>query len=215
MTIHSRVTARAATAGAAIASALAFPFLPERVATHFDPDGRPDRLGSRASAALMVPAMMIGFSALNDCIGGWLGGRDREDGTSGAEARDEAIGLLDLALLLAHIAILARALGLPIDMRRVERSVHVVLLIGLGNILPTLPRNGLIGIRTPWTLADPTVWERTHRLGGYLLIAAGLVSLASLPARSKRASRLSLVATLGAVGLSSAYSFVIYVRRPR
>lgn len=97
-------------------------------------------------------------------------------------------------------------------MKRVNRGIYAVLMIGLGNVLPRLPRNGLVGIRTPWTLADPMVWERTHRLGGYLLTAAGLVSVASLPSTGKRASRLPLVATLGAIGLSSAYSFVVYVR---
>lgn len=213
MTIRAHSISRAATATAAIASAFAYPLLPERVATRFDTDGQPNRFSSRLSAAVMLPATMVGLSFLNDRIGGWPGGGDRENSLSGAEARDAAIGLVDLALLLTQLAVLARGLGLPIDMRRVERSVYGVLLIGLGNVLPKLPRNGLIGIRTPWTLADPTVWERTHRIGGYLLAAAGLVSLASLPATSKRASRLPLASTLGAVGFTTAYSFVVYVRR--
>lgn len=80
--------------------------------------------------------------------------------------------------------------------------------------MPKLPRNALVGIRTPWTLADPAVWERTHRAGGYLCIAAGLVSLLSLPV-GKRAARLPLAATLSAVGLSTVYSFVAYVKRTR
>ncbi|HMI20827.1 MAG TPA: SdpI family protein [Sphingomonas sp.] len=35
----------------------------------------------------------------------------------------------------------------------------------------------MVGIRTPWTLADPEVWTATHRLGGKLLVLAGLVWL--------------------------------------
>lgn len=215
MTVRSRAVSRAAAAAAAIASALAYPFLPDRVATHFDVDGRPDRFSSRLSAALTLPAIMVGLSALNDRIGGWPGGRDRQDIESGAEARNTALALVDLALLLAHLSALARALRLPIDMRRVQRGVYGALLIGLGNVLPTLPRNGLIGIRTPWTLASPTVWERTHRLGGYLLTAAGLVTVASIPATGKRASRLPLIATIGTVGISTVYSFIIYMRQTR
>ena len=215
MTFPSRATSRAATATAAVASALAYPFLPSRVATHFNVDGQPDGYGSRAAAALSLPAVMLGMTVLNDRLGAWPGSRDREDAESGVQARDEAIGLVQLALLPAHLAILANGVGVPIDMSRMLRGVYGVLMIALGNVMPKLPRNGLVGIRTPWTLADPAVWERTHRLGGYLITAAGLVSLASLPAGGKRAARLPVAALLGAVGLSAAYSLVAHARRAR
>jgi uncharacterized membrane protein len=130
-------------------------------------------------------------------------------------ARDEAIALTELGLLPAHLAILANATGFPVEMRIVNRGVYGALLVALGNVLPKLPRNGLIGIRTPWTLADPVVWERTHRLGGYLVTAAGLATLMTLPATGRRGARLPVLAPLGAVGLSAAYSFVAYARRTR
>lgn len=214
MTVPARTISLTATAVAAAASALAYPFLPRRVATHFDEDGRPDRHGSRLTAALGFPAMMAGLTVLNDRLGAWPGGRDREDVGSGAQARDGAVALLELAFLPSHLAILANAVGLPVDMNRVNRGVLGLLMIGLGNLMPRLPRNGLIGIRTPWTLADPAVWERTHRVGGYLITGAGLATLLSLPA-GKRASRLPPAAILGAVGLSAAYSLVAYARRGR
>ena len=213
MTFPSRTTSRVVTATAAAASALAYPFLPDRVATHFDDDGRPDGYGSRTSTALTLPALMAGMTVLNDRLGTWPGGRDREDVGSAVHARDEAVGLVQLVLLPVHLAILGRGVGLPVDMSRVSRGVYAALMIGMGNVMPKLPRNGLVGIRTPWTLADPAVWERTHRLGGYLFMAAGAVSLASVPARGKVAARLPTIVMLGAIGLSAAYSFIAYQRR--
>ena len=213
MTFPSRTTSLAATATAAVASALAYPFLPKRVATHFDDEGRSDRYGSRLAAAITFPAIMAALTIANDRLGGWPGSRDWEDGNTGVQARDQAIGMVELALLPPHLAILAHSLGVPVDMSRMPRVVYGVLMIGLGNVMPKLPRNGLVGIRTPWTLADPVVWERTHRVGGYLITAAGLVSLASLPASGKAAARIPTAAVLSAVGFSAAYSFVIYARR--
>ena len=47
----------------------------------------------------------------------------------------------------------------------------------LGNQLSKSRQMYMIGIRTPWTLADPNIWIATHRLGGKLTMIAGLVWL--------------------------------------
>ena len=39
--------------------------------------------------------------------------------------------------------------------------------------------NEYMGIRTRWTLTDPDVWNRTHRLSGRLMFASGLLILLS------------------------------------
>jgi uncharacterized membrane protein len=209
MTVSFRLISRAATATAAAASALAYSRLEPRVATHFNDEDKPDRYSSRMGAALGLPGVMVGLSVGNRLFGAWPGSSDREDSASGSAARDRAIALIDLALLPAHLAILAGGTGREVNMRLVNRGTFGALLLALGNVLPKLPRNPLIGIRTPWTLADPTVWERTHRVGGYLVSGAGLVTLLSAAAPGRRAARAPLVASLAAVGISAAYSFAI------
>jgi len=47
----------------------------------------------------------------------------------------------------------------------------------LGNQLSKSRQMYMVGIRTPWTLADPDIWIATHRLGGKLMMIAGLVWL--------------------------------------
>ncbi|NLT12619.1 MAG: SdpI family protein [Clostridiaceae bacterium] len=48
--------------------------------------------------------------------------------------------------------------------------------IVIGNILPKLKPNGLVGIRTPWTVASENNWYKTHRLGGKIAVITGIVS---------------------------------------
>ena len=52
-----------------------------------------------------------------------------------------------------------------------------VFFIVTGNYLPTLPRNPWIGIRVPATLNDERVWRETHRFGGPVFLAAGLLTV--------------------------------------
>jgi len=55
----------------------------------------------------------------------------------------------------------------------------------LGSALKSVRRNYWMGIRTPWTLSNEVVWDRTHRLAAWLWLAGGVVGgllvLAGLP----------------------------------
>ncbi len=48
------------------------------------------------------------------------------------------------------------------------------LFIFLGNLLPKVPKNFFIGIKTPWTLANEVIWDKTHRLGGIMFVISGI-----------------------------------------
>lgn len=47
------------------------------------------------------------------------------------------------------------------------------LIAGLGNYFQALQPNYFIGIRTPWTLENETVWKATHKMGGKLWFFGG------------------------------------------
>jgi uncharacterized membrane protein len=38
-------------------------------------------------------------------------------------------------------------------------------------------RNFFIGIRTPWTLSSDNVWNKTHQLGKWIFIGAGIATI--------------------------------------
>lgn len=59
-----------------------------------------------------------------------------------------------------------------------------IILVGLlftfiGNIMPKAKDNFTFGLRTPWTLSNTDVWNKTHRLGGKLFFGVGLLLILS------------------------------------
>jgi uncharacterized membrane protein len=51
----------------------------------------------------------------------------------------------------------------------------ILLFLVLGNYMSSMRPNYFVGIRTPWTLEDPEVWRRTHRLAAKLWVGGALV----------------------------------------
>lgn len=52
-----------------------------------------------------------------------------------------------------------------------------LLFTALGNMMPKFRMNWFCGIRTPWTISSETVWRRTHRVGGRMFFASGLIAI--------------------------------------
>ena len=50
-----------------------------------------------------------------------------------------------------------------------------VLFVVLGNYFKTIKANYFIGIRTPWTLENESIWKETHKLGGKVWFVGGLL----------------------------------------
>ncbi|MFV0497934.1 MAG: SdpI family protein [Candidatus Fimivivens sp.] len=80
-----------------------------------------------------------------------------------------------LFLLMLHCVIISEALNPGrIAVPTVAISSVGLLCVFLGNIMPKIKSNFYMGVRTPWTLSDPDVWFKTHRLCGHLFFVGGL-----------------------------------------
>jgi len=82
-------------------------------------------------------------------------------------------------LLVAHAMIIASGLGFDVKIDRLMPLGVGLLFVFLGNYLTRVEPNWFVGIRTPWTLSSDSVWRRTHRTGGWLMVIGGLVLAAS------------------------------------
>jgi uncharacterized membrane protein len=93
--------------------------------------------------------------------------------------------------------------ALPLDPTRLVFALVGGMIALAGSQLGKLRSNFMIGIRTPWTLADDQVWQRTHRLARWPVMLVGLliaaVALAAPSPSILLTLTLSLVFALAAV----------------
>lgn len=121
--------------------------------------------------AVLFPLLSIGIYALVRIlmtIGPRLGYQNQQRASAGV-VNLILVGVL-LFMLILQLTTTAIALGVPVDLPFVICLSISVLFIFLGNYMGKLRRNFWAGIRTPWTLTSDVVWERTHRLGGWLFV---------------------------------------------
>lgn len=93
---------------------------------------------------------------------------------------------------------------------------YIVLLMGvlfviLGNYFKTLRANYFIGIKTPWTLENETVWKETHKLAGKIWFIGGfIVILSSLLLNQKTNFSIFIAITIIISLVPVVYSFFKY-----
>ncbi|MEO7823040.1 MAG: SdpI family protein [Gemmatimonadaceae bacterium] len=160
-------------AAALIASAVVYPDLPERMPTHWNLNGEIDGWSPRAWGAWLIPTLIAFLWALMR----WLPSIDPrgKNYVKFGGAFEGIMLAVMLFMLLVHGLMLRAAPGYPVAMERVMPAGIGILFIVIGNLLPRARPNWFVGIRTPWTLSSDRVWEKTHRVGGRLFVAGGII----------------------------------------
>lgn len=171
----SWIIAAISLAGGIVALALIEPGT--QVPMHWNADGQVDRYGSPLVGFLILPVTQIGlliiFSSLK-----WLEPR-KNNLKASAKALKSVVLAVSLLMLLVQVMIIDGAFGGKlIGVKAVFAGLGVMLMV-IGNYFSKLRSTFFIGIRTPWTLSSDTVWQKTHRLGGKLFVAAGVILSAS------------------------------------
>lgn len=86
-----------------------------------------------------------------------------------------------------------------------------VLYIVFGNYFKTIKPNYFIGIRTPWTLENATVWKQTHQLGGKIWFVGGVFVIISAFVLPKDVSYVFfIISTLLLAFIPIIYSYILF-----
>lgn len=200
-------------AGALIFSLAVYSRLPDQVPIHWGLSGEPDRYGSRVQGAFFMPAVMLLLWGLMT----WYPSRDPRAANI-AKFRgsyDVVVAFLLAFMAGVHVLALGSALGWAIDIGTVVLVGVGLLSVILGNLLPRARSNFIFGIRTPWTLSSDAVWTSSHRIGGYLMVAAGLVTVASAFIARPVGIGIALASLMLATIIPVVYSYIAWSRERR
>lgn len=196
-------------AAAFLLSAIVYARLPSPMATHWGINGQPNGYSSRFIGAFLMPGMALALWA-------FMRGLPIIDPRRANYAKfqgtyDLMVNALVTFLAVIHVVMLGTALHWPVP--RIDRMTPLAvgaLLLLLGNVLPRARPNWWFGIRTPWTLSSDTVWTRTHRVGGYLMTAAGAITLCTVLLPPAAGFVVLMVAVVGASLGSVVYSYFVW-----
>lgn len=146
--------------------------LPEKVPVHWDIHGDIDRYGDKLELLLipiLLPFLVYAIFSLVPLI----------DPKGKIQQMGNKYFMLKAAMTI-FMSVLAMIILYAVKHESLYNPNYIVLLIGvliliLGNYFKTLRANYFIGIRTPWTLENETVWKATHKLAGKIWFVGGLL----------------------------------------
>ncbi len=192
-----------------IVSALAYPHLPEQVASHWNANDQVNGYMSRFWGATLMPLITIAMALLFLVIPSI--DPLKENIAKFRDTFNIFIVLIVAFMLYMHILTLAYNLGYTFRISQAMIPGLGLIFFFAGIMMGKAKRNYFIGIRTPWTLANETVWDETHKLGSKLFIGAGILSLFGL-LLGEAGFWLMMILILGAGLIPVVYSYILFAR---
>ena len=181
--------------------------LPNNIITHWNADGSPNGYMSKFWGLFLLPFITSGIFLLFMII-------PKIDPLKKNIEKFRYVFnsfVLVFILFMFYIDILSLIynLGYSFNMSRMFLPALGFLFIYLGIIMKNIKQNWFIGIRTPWTLSNEKVWDKTHNLGSKLFQISGILTFLGI-----FYPKYSIYFVLAPILLSSVvlvlYSYLVY-----
>ena len=177
--------------------------LPERVPSHWGINGEVDGWSSKTFTVFGLPALLIALQWV--CV---------LASTADPKYKNYNPKMLKLVLwicpaisLIVNGMVYCAALGVEVPVETVMPLLVGAMFVVIGNWLPKCKQTYTMGIKLPWTYSSEENWRRTHRLGGFVWVAAGLLLLGNLVFNSEL---LLMLLIFGAILIPGVYSYWFY-----
>jgi uncharacterized membrane protein len=198
-------------AAALVTTVVAYPHLPDSIATHWNLHNQPDGYSPKWALFLVGPGCMAGIMLLMYLLP-WLSPKNFK--MDSFQSTYLQIMLILVGMMAYFYAVtLWAGLGHPIDVGRAVVGGGCLPLAMMGNLMGKVRRNFYVGVRTPWALANERVWNATHRFAAKTMVVGGLLGLVFTAAGLN--SLLVVAVLLFAVLVPVAYSLFFYKQLER
>ena len=152
-----------------------YPQLPDQMASHWNSKGEVDDYMSKFWGSFLMPIVSLGILLLFifipkiDPL--------KKNIQAFRKYYDMFIIIMILFLFYIHILTLLWSLNIKYNMTQMLIPAIAILFYYISILMKNSKRNWFIGIRTPWTLSNDKVWEKTHKLGSKLFKISAIIIL--------------------------------------
>ena len=148
---------------------------PAKVPTHWNFQGQIDGWSDKTFGAFFFPVLYIFMYLLFTAL-------PHIDPKKEQYQQFEKTYSIFKNLILAFLTIVFLLTGLAGLGYQIPIGTIVPILVGLlfiiiGNYMGKIKSNWLMGMRTPWTLSNEEVWNKTSRLSGKLMVISGIIMM--------------------------------------
>lgn len=150
-----------------------YPQMPDKMAFHWNVKNEVNSYTSRFWALFMMPLLSVGLYILFIILP--MIDPKRENIEEFRKYYDRFMMVFFLFMFYIFSLTLIWNKGTTFNMAQFIVPAFGVLFIYVGILVKHAKQNWFIGIRTPWTLSNKVVWDKTHKIGGILFMIAGII----------------------------------------
>ncbi len=177
--------------------------LPEKLPYHWDINNQPDSFAPKWLVIFLLPVLMSLFHLII-CV---ISNKSGEEKKMPEQMRTFVRIIIPMITIVLETITVLYAMEAFKNIGVVVICLLAFIFIVMGNYLPKTRPNGIFGIRLPWTMKNEIVWNKTHRLAGWLMVLVGILIIPLAIGEFYVATIIVLVATILAPVV---YSGVLY-----
>mgnify|MGYP000850271296 CR=1 FL=1 len=154
-------------------------FMPKEIPLHYDLQGNIDNYGSKYWF-LLIPFLAFLTWGLLHLIARSFKKQNKNSNSKITYIASSCTMIMFIILELIFIVIEFKKM----DSISIENIIYRTANIGLGltfiligNVLPKITKNKVIGLRTTWSLYNDNTWNTSQRQGGYMIIGIGFAMI--------------------------------------